>query len=939
MRHLPIIVLLGILAGWTINLFAQNNPDDRRWSRPMIDHMASGTPQNTNWQPAPQVHRKYIFDNVLTDVGPNFRPHPTTNSTQSEMSVDIHPFDDNIIFGSANASSWPGITIYGTGVYWSVDGSVNWSGFDSPPFGTNGGDPASAIGPNGYFYEAYLAGGSYTCGIAVSTNYGSTWTTHTAYGVSDQDKEHVMVDKDLNSPYANRVYYTWSDLNAGEAALVYSTDFGTTWSSYKNLSGTITPLGSAFAQGPNVQTGPNGEVYVCFAIYDANWTDGEDAIGFAKSTDGGNTWTQMRAFEHVNFGIRGTLSSKSGIRVNSFPSMAVDRSGGPHNGNIYITWPQRGFAPAGSDPDVVVLTSQDGGATWTGPVRVNDDALNNGKDQIFPWCTVDQSTGRLLVVFYDSRNVANNQAEVYMASSFDGAAFDNFVVSDQSFVFGPINGFAGGYGGDYIGVAANNGIAYPFWMDSRTGNSQGWMAQVTFEPPCGIEAASNPNPASGSTNVDINIAQLSWTNGAGANTNELYFGTNPGALDLVQSGSLATSWNIDPSYLPLDYYATYYWKVVEIGDTCNQSATFNFKTMQDPNFVEVTDTLYPQSAQYWTGSTQGTTKTDGEINTLYPTVGWAVFDISSIPAEATVTGVSFYGYINAVSYPYWSATPMGTVNPVTDNAATINSQIQANYGSSAAYIYSTDQLVTGWYNSDLQNNAVTDLQNAIPQGFFAIGFIDWDFSTSWYINFDGWSQTNPPYIIVDYNYITPVELTSFVATANNGNVILNWATATETNNKGFEIERKTEKGEYQRIGYIAGFGTTTQPKNYSYTDNKLDAGKYVYRLKQIDLNGASAYLKEAEVEVTTPATFSLEQNYPNPFNPTTMIQYSIPADQQISLNIYNLLGEKVMTLVNGFQKAGQHEVNFNASSLASGIYFYKLEAGANVLARKMILMK
>ena len=105
------------------------------------------------------------------------------------------------------------------------------------------------------------------------------------------------------------------------------------------------------------------------------------------------------------------------------------------------------------------------------------------------------------------------------------------------------------------------------------------------------------------------------------------------------------------------------------------------------------------------------------------------------------------------------------------------------------------------------------------------------------------------------------------------------------------------------------------------------------------MNGASTYSKEVEVEVTTPATFSLDQNYPNPFNPTTMIKYSIPADQQVSLNIYNLLGQKVMTLVNEVQKTGQHEVNFNASNLASGVYFYKLEAGSLSSIKKMILMK
>jgi hypothetical protein len=192
---------------------------------------------------------------------------------------------------------------------------------------------------------------------------------------------------------------------------------------------------------------------------------------------------------------------------------------------------------------------------------------------------------------------------------------------------------------------------------------------------------------------------------------------------------------------------------------------------------------------------------------------------------------------------------------------------------------------------------------------------------------------------ITVTYATPVELSSFNAAANEGTVLLNWSTATETNNRGFEIERKSSNSEYQKIGYVAGFGTTTQPRNYSFTDNDLTKGSYTYRLKQVDFNGSFEYSNEVEVEVNVPVVFSLEQNYPNPFNPNTLIKYSIPQDQQVRLNVYNLLGEKVMTLVNRLQKAGEHEVNFNASNFASGVYFYKLEAGTQTSIKKMILMK
>ena len=930
-KHLPMIVLLAVMFGCTINSFAQNSSEDPRWSRPAIDLNSASVLQNPKWQPAPQVHREFQFDNVVADVSPNFRPHPTTNTTQSEMSVDVHPTDENIVFGSANASNWPVTTIYGTGVYWSYDGSSSWTGADNPPFGVNGGDPASAIGPNGYLYEGYLVGGSYALGIAVSTNGGTNWSTHTVYATSSQDKEHVMVDKTLSSPYVNRVYYPWSNLNASQVGLVYSTDFGTTWSAYKNVSaGTIT---SGFGQGPNVQTASNGDVYVCYAIYDANWTDGEDAIGFAKSTDGGDTWTAMRAYDHINSGIRGTLSSKGGIRVNSFPSMAVDRSGGPNDGNIYITWPQRSVAPAGSDPDVVLITSTDGGATWGAPVRVNDDPLNNAKDQIFPWCTVDESTGQLLVVFYDSRNVANNQAEVYMASSYDGGStFNNFAVSDQSFTFGPINGFAGGYGGDYIGVAAVNDVAYPFWMDSRTGNSQGWMAKVTFGPPCPVDPATNPDPANGATDISSGLAQLSWTNGAGAVTNELYFGTDPGSLTLVQSGSLATSWNITGG--PLNYSTTYFWKVNEIGDTCSQSGPiWSFTTEQDPSLVTLFFDDYESGTGNYTISTANgcpwaVIPISSRSYTLPPTAQGNAF-----ASDADLCGSSGGGSSStAVLNTTLDATMFQTVSIEWDN------DWQAINSADFAYLDVSTDGGTTWEN--VVTFDVTDVRNtheyydissmvALHNFIFRLKTIQpgWD----WW-----WAIDNLK--IVAWNMI-PVELSSFTATAVNGDVTLNWKTATETNNRGFEVERKTAASGYQKVGYVAGFGTTTEPTSYTYSDKNPGTGSYTYRLKQVDLDGTAEYSNEVEVEVSVPAKFALEQNYPNPFNPTTMIKYSIPQDQQVRLNVYNLLGENVMSLVNGMQKAGQHEVNFNATNLASGVYFYKLEAGTRSSIKKMLLMK
>ncbi|MCW8809654.1 MAG: T9SS type A sorting domain-containing protein [Ignavibacteriaceae bacterium] len=174
--------------------------------------------------------------------------------------------------------------------------------------------------------------------------------------------------------------------------------------------------------------------------------------------------------------------------------------------------------------------------------------------------------------------------------------------------------------------------------------------------------------------------------------------------------------------------------------------------------------------------------------------------------------------------------------------------------------------------------------------------------------------------------IVPVELTSFSASVSGTNVELNWATATEVNNQGFDVERGQDNITFEKIGFVPGFGTTTEPKSYSYTDQSANSGKYYYRLKQVNFDGSFDYSGVVEVEVSLPAKFALEQNYPNPFNPSTSIQFSLPVDAQVTIGVYNLVGEKAAEVASRNFAAGSHNVTIDASALTSGIYFYKLDA-------------
>jgi hypothetical protein len=191
----------------------------------------------------------------------------------------------------------------------------------------------------------------------------------------------------------------------------------------------------------------------------------------------------------------------------------------------------------------------------------------------------------------------------------------------------------------------------------------------------------------------------------------------------------------------------------------------------------------------------------------------------------------------------------------------------------------------------------------------------------------------------------PVELTSFTANVTGRDIILNWTTATETNNRGFEIE-KLFGDTWIVIGFVEGSGTTTETKSYSYPDQDLERGIYQYRLKQIDFDGTYEYTNVALAEVTAPAEFTLSQNYPNPFNPTTNIGFTIsdlPDGKAgfgfVSLKIYDVLGNEIETLLNEEKPAGEYKVEFNAEGLSSGIYFYQLKIGSFIETKQMILLQ
>ena len=253
----------------------------------------------------------------------------------------------------------------------------------------------------------------------------------------------------------------------------------------------------------------------------------------------------------------------------------------------------------------------------------------------------------------------------------------------------------------------------------------------------------------------------------------------------------------------------------------------------------------------------------------------------------------------------------------------------------------TDDGLNIIYNN-IQGSDVYDLYNNCTNDIMAQNN-DWGVYDSTLIEDHIFHKVDDPahglVVFMPFSPALPVELTSFTAAISGNTVKLNWETGTETNNRGFEIEKRNSTNNWSVIGFVGGHGNSTKPVKYSYTDQLENSGEYLYRLKQIDFDGSSNISEILTVSYNPVMTFNLDQNYPNPFNPSTDIKYQTSDAGHVRISVYNTLGQKVADLVNEFQPAGSYKVRFNGYNLASGIYLYKLEVNEMSSIRKMVLMR
>lgn len=460
---------------------------------------------------------KYLGSTIKSSIAsfddsPDITTHDGDDHTQSEVSVFVNPNNNLHVFNSNNSTQWSGGSVgslYGTSGLYSDDGGESWYGTEESTGGDNSGDPAAAIDLNGRMFSGFIHsnGGQ---GVAYSDDNGTTWTSvlvaSPAGGFGSLlDKNHMIVDNSPTSSYAGNVYTAWTDfggaVSESEICLSYSDDGGETYSTPVDISSDVNA--GSHCQGVNIQTGPNGEVYAVWTIYD-DWASYgyEEAMGINVSYDGGATWEGAhRIIENIH-GIRD--AQPTAHRVNSFPSMAVNQQ----TGEIFVVWANYGVpgTNTGTNASVYMIKSADEGETWSTPIRVNQNDFDEGEASYLPWMSCDPSTGTLSVIFYDTRNTTGNDVETWVAVSMDeGETWEDFRVGDVSFTTQAIPGLAADYMGDYLGIASLDAMVYPVWSDNRDGIFKSYTSPFSVNMRARVE-----NLDAEITDTQIGQVDLTW---------------------------------------------------------------------------------------------------------------------------------------------------------------------------------------------------------------------------------------------------------------------------------------------------------------------------------------------------------------------------------------------------------------------------------------------
>jgi photosystem II stability/assembly factor-like uncharacterized protein len=794
----------------------------------------------------------------------------------------FHPTNPSTIYiGPANGGVWK-----------STDSGVNWTPLtDDQPSMSMGAIAIDPTNPNIIYAgtgEATYSGASYYGrGLLKSTDAGATWQ-HITSGLP-------------SSSYFSRIKIRPNHPNEilaalGSSGLYRSTNYGVNWTTL--VGGRCDDVVFTF-------TGDTA-----FAV--------GSGIGFRRSVDGGQTFTAF-----------GT-GLGTGTRTHF---------------DLCLSQPAFMYASVHGSSTVTLYKSTNYGANWVQLTTSSDFQNQGGQAWYDLYCRVNPVNPNLVYV-----------GTIDIWRTTDGTTFNNIT-----------NGYSGGY----VHVDQHFLFFHPtdpntiiscndggIWLSTNSGNTFTNLNQnLTLTQFYRIAASPfTPSRILGGTQdngTQQTYSALNWAAAYGGDGGEVCF--NPFNSNFIlgetQNGGIfrttngGTTWNsatsgittsenvawVAPIIAHPTVDGTFYTARQRVYRSTNNGGAW---TAVSPNVNgssavrEMAISKSNPSVLYATTGSSIFLSTDGGANFVNKTSGLPGRTITSVnihPADENIALLTFSGFGTNKVY---KTTNMGTTwfsingnlpdSPVNDGFIYTYDALNPN-----TYFVATD---IGVYLTQDNGTSWVELPNNLPNTVI----MHLDYSPSNQMMRAGTHGRGVYEAFIDLN--VPVELLSFTAETGVNTITLNWITATETNNLGFEIERKLKNQEWLTVAFVEGKGTTTEIQNYSYVDDYSSLpyeGTVLYRLKQIDYNGSFEYSEQVAVNLTfIPSDYYISQNYPNPFNPSTTIKYSLPVESQVKINIYNALGETIEELVSLMQSQGNYEVTWNAQNYSSGIYYYSFEVNS-----------
>jgi len=898
-----------------------------------------------------------IFENINT-IG----PEPEQLKMQNESSISVNPKNPlNLICSAVDYRDNSA-----THVYVSSDGGRTWTNHNlGRPFADwrSSNDPSVAFGPDGTAYLVYggfgtmldtlnLVAGENGVFIARSTDEGNTWEAHIPVILHQgqqtldslfEDKYYISVDNSPLSPYYGHLYIPWKRVTPRDSAtqivLSKSTDKGTSWSVPVEVSHRLagssedTTFGQSF---PLAATGPDGEVYVV-------WNHGiEHGIGFAKSFDGGNTFTEPRIIHRYNIfgtttyiedqGWRHTVKGK--VRAEAYPSLVCNIYGGSRNGELYLCW------AADSIPNVYFSRSKDKGETWSKPIIVHSDTKN---DQFWPWISIDPKSGDLAIMYFDSRDDENNlSVDCWVSYSSDGG--ESWVDRRASDVSSDLrqNPFkANAFAGDYSGCAFYNGYIYPSWVDMRYALQSNYFDSDVFTALIDIFKPEQPEDFRVNIEADKpNLLSLNWKNPTKYVFNqplpkEKYH------LSLFRNGELLTQLASDVSAY-IDYNLTAYEK-------------YDYKLIAVTN----RDTSVPVFAVGYAGGAKkparpkilsliGNSNNNFDLEIQIPKVredGQTAFvNLSKLnlyrdnslaqtyPLQTSDTGrtISFTNTVSQRGYYSYKASVADNANPENESqtsdslvgyAGVIETELSENFNSATLLKYynpSSWSLTDKHYKSP-PFSITESLEGKYKPNtnyIFALFPIDVKGNNRLHLSF--WHTA-----IVDKSDTATVE----IEYDNNGL----WSSLAEFNKLSFapwqdgKLDENDWKQEAMLIPIAEGKSTATIRFRLKSGPFIIEDGWYI---DDIYINSFTSTQDKEDFEVKASVN-------PNPAKDYVRIFFNvnIPSDN-LKIDIFNSIGEKLNQF--RWEIEGANSALLDISSFPSGLFFIKITANHQYIISNFI---